>query len=90
MKGKSKQKTSLTLQQVIDVADKAYPDGLVGLYHRAPYTCHGDTLAQFIAAELTDTFNTRAGRARQLAEAAHAIANAVRELNSVIRALENA
>jgi hypothetical protein len=89
MRHKKERKPSLTLQQVIDIADGAYPDGLVGMYHRHPSGHHGDTLAKFIAAELADTYDSRASREEQIAAAAHAMSNSIEALAGIRRALEN-
>ena len=49
-------KTTVTIDDIIRVADKAYPDGRVLAYHQHPKGKHGDTLAEFIAIELRETF----------------------------------
>jgi hypothetical protein len=53
----------MTLLELISIVDKAYgPDGLVLLYHTHPDEPHGDTLAQFLALELEDTYDVDASR----------------------------
>jgi len=80
----------MTLSELIDIADSAYPDGLVRLHHDFPEGEHGDTLAQFIARELRDTFDPsdRAAEHNQLIDAIHAIQMAIGDLDGVRLALE--
>lgn len=83
----------MTLQQIVGIADAAYPDGKVRECLRTGKAC-GDTLALFLARELKDTYaeETWAGAgggmrpltdAEQLGEAARAVGGAVRELEAV-------
>jgi len=77
----------MTLKQIIDIADAAYPDGFVGLYAKQPKKNHGDTLAKFIYLELKDTYAPELSGPRQLSLARRAIANAIDELQTVLDAL---
>jgi len=82
MKTKKQQK-NLTLQRIINAADRAYPDGLVGLYHKNSLEDYGDTLAKFIDAELCSTYDGDACRNKQVQDALYAIGNAIKGLKGV-------
>jgi hypothetical protein len=75
----------MTLEELIKVADGAYPDGLVARAHKGEDV--GDTLATFIARELSDTYGPSASDEEQLAEAARVMGNAHREIGEVLEAL---
>lgn len=84
--------SSLTLGQLIRIANSGYPDGLI----REAYRQHarsgvwhgvGDSLASFIAAELTSTFSEAGPKKRQLVIAMRTIGRALSELRGVERAL---
>ena len=81
-------KNSLTLDQIIAIADKGYSDGLIGLNfntrtQRPTRDHHGDSLAGFIVAELCDTFDPKAQSFAQVAEAERVIVNAKVQLDLV-------
>lgn len=78
----------MTLKQIIEIADDAYPDGMVADYFRAPDEDHGDTLAQFIAIELKETYDPNGSDAEQLVAAAKAMRTALSELQEVTDAFE--
>jgi hypothetical protein len=86
----------MKLDQLITIASSAYPDDLVStafqgersLRGRNPQSHCGDTLAEFIAGELKDTFDEKAPDNQQLEEAVRALSVARRELDDVITALE--
>lgn len=78
----------MKLDEIIQIADKAYPDGLVGCYFREPAEDHGDTLAQFIAAEIQDTFNPKDSDCEQLEEAMRVLRKATNEIADVMDALD--
>lgn len=78
----------MTLKEIINVADRVYPDGLVGDCHREPEEDHGDTLAKFIAVELKETYDEKATDIEQLVEALRAMKTAARELQSVVDEFE--
>lgn len=78
----------MTREQIIAIADEAYGDGLVGLYHDEPTGDHGDTLAKFIAIELRETYEAEAADAEQLWEAHRVMKSARNELMGVEEALE--
>lgn len=73
----------MTLKEIINVADRVYPDGLVGDYRRKPDEDHGDGLAKFIAIELKETYDEKATDTEQLVEALRAMKAASRELRAV-------
>lgn len=73
----------MTLQEIIDIADYAYPDGLIGAYHQNITVDNGDTLSQFIAIELRETFDPDATDAEQLVAAEHVTEQALNELEAV-------
>jgi hypothetical protein len=77
----------MKLEALIDIADQAYPDGLVRNYFDDPQGNHGDSLARFIAFELTETFDENANDENQLIQAIHVIANGRDELEQVLDAL---
>ena len=76
----------MTLEALIDLVDAHYPDELVGRYFRGEKDC-GDSLAQFLALELRDTFDEDASDEDQLGAADDAIEMAVQELIGVQEAL---
>ena len=83
----AQEKQSLTLEELIKIADEAYPDGgLVMEYSKDPDGAFGDDLARFIAMELESTFDPEADRQRQLDTAAHTLERAIYELDDVLRA----
>jgi hypothetical protein len=47
----------MTKTELLRIADRVYPDGLLWLYYMEPDAGHGDTLAKFIASELAETFD---------------------------------
>ena len=76
--------------ELMGIVDNSYPDRETERYHDAdgpveqPY---GDTLAEFIAIEIFETFDAEAESTAQLFEAERVIENAVRDLNDVLTAL---
>ncbi len=77
----------MTLDEIIQMADEAYPDGLVARAHKGEDV--GDTLALFIVRELTDIYDPDASDAEQAAAARGALETAINELQAVCGALEN-
>ena len=77
----------MTLDEIIQMADEAYPDGLVARAHKGEDV--GDTLALFIVRELTDIYDPDASDAEQAAAASGALGTAIDELQAVCSALEN-
>lgn len=77
----------MTLDELIKIASNVYSDNLIEEYHRDPETNHGDLLAKFIAAELTETFDPEASSEEQLAEAHHVLYMAHHQLGIVVNAI---
>ena len=84
----------MTLAELLNRANKGYPDGFLAEYfdeetgerNRAG---SGDTLAEFIVIELSETFEG-ADETEQTANATARIESAIRELQGVIDALDAA
>ena len=82
---------ALTLLELLNLANEAYPDGFLAEYYD-PKTGErqrggGDSLARFIVAELSETFDPDASREAQVQEARNALNHAVDDLECVIEAL---
>lgn len=82
---------TLTLPELLNLANEAYPDGFLAEYYN-PKTGErrqggGDSLARFIVAELSETFDPDAPRVAQVQEARNALKHAVDDLECVIEAL---
>ncbi len=81
----------LTLLELLNSANEAYPDGFLAEYYDENtgerQLGGGDSLARFIVAELSETFDPEASRAEQLQEARIALHHAVETLEWVIEAL---
>jgi hypothetical protein len=80
----------MTLAELIQIADDAYDDGLVQEYFEDRDGQHGDTLAKFIAMELEDTFDPDLPTEKQIAEAIRLMTSAIRQLQDVVSAFEEA
>jgi hypothetical protein len=80
----------MTIEQMIDKAHQAYPDGLLQAYWVAPHADHGDTLAKFVVAEMQDVFDPEADDATNLEAVRNAITRAAKELTDVAEALTHA
>lgn len=72
----------MSLDEIIAIADDHYPDGLVGRHHEGEKVY--DTLAEFIAVELKDTYDPDASSEAQLREALRAMETARDELEEVV------
>ena len=85
---------SLTLLELLSIANKAYPDEYLSNYYNpdtgAKVKGSGDGLAEFIVIELIETFEMRAPREEQKDTAIRVMHSAVRQLKSVVAALEDA
>jgi hypothetical protein len=77
----------MKLEELIKIADDAYPDGFVKQYYDDPQGNHGDSLARFIAFEIIETYDEDGTDENQLAQAIHTIANGRDELDRVLEAL---
>ncbi len=84
----------MKLSAIIRRAASVYPDEYILRFfdEKREYAVSdpggGDTLAEFIAWELYETFDPEASEEEQVRTAIAAMENAARELNLVIRALE--
>lgn len=82
---------TLTLLELLNLANDAYPDGFLAEYYDAKtgerQQGGGDSLARFIVAELSETFDPNAPRTAKLQEARNALNHAVDDLERVIEAL---
>ena len=84
----------MTLNEIITCAASGYPDRCVLQYWDAERQCAvvnadgGDTLAQFIAGELFETFDSEADDSEQLDTAIRKMREAANELQAVVTALE--
>lgn len=75
------------LADIIQIANRAYADGLVGRAFKGEDV--GDTLAVFIARELKDTFDPKASAIDQIKEAGRVISHAYVEIGDVARAFSD-
>lgn len=76
----------LTLDDIIDIADKAYGDDLIAMYHKDIDGNHGDGLARFIAVELRETFDSSASNEDKLFGAHSAMTSSSSQLERVAKA----
>ena len=85
----------MTLNQLMATAASVYPDGYILQYwdterEMPRYNPNGgDTLAQFIATELADTFDPEADDSTQIATACKAMLTARDQLEQVMLALSD-
>ena len=85
----------MTLNEIVTRAASAYPDAFVLQYWDAEKQAPranpfgGDTLAQFCAQELADTYDEEADDREQLATAIRAMRSAAADISAVAAALEN-
>jgi hypothetical protein len=77
----------MKLSTIINIANKAYPDGLVKQAFEED-THVGDGLAEFIARELRDTYDETASSLDQLKEATRVMHSAQWELVDVAEAFD--
>ncbi len=81
----------LSLLELLNLANEVYPDGFLAEYYNAKtgerQQGGGDSLARFVVAELSETFDPSAARAAQLQEARNALNHAVDDLERVIEVL---
>jgi len=73
----------MRFKDIIKIADQAYGDGIVMDCFRDSSHNHGDGLAAFIVEELQETYDPRAGTAKQLSEACRVMESATEQLNRV-------
>jgi hypothetical protein len=82
----------MTLNQLIDKANKGYPDGYLVVYWDFVHECvnekgEGDTLALFIVRELQDTFDRSASDEAQVEEAVRCLRAAQQDLETAVGGL---
>ena len=82
----------LSLVELLNLANQGYADGYLAEYFN-PETGErrqgsGDTLAQFIVAEIRDKFDAEASRDDQIREARLALSHAVDDLEGVMEKLQ--
>jgi hypothetical protein len=87
----------MKLEKIIKITDAAYPDGLIQQAFDAnkdrgaedELISVGDGLAEFIAREITETYDPRASSLEQIKEARRVMDNARTELGNVCQALSD-
>lgn len=79
----------MTMQELIDIADGAYPDWLVGQWAANLGGNYGDGLARFIAVELMETYEEGETDAEQLDRARQVMETASNELAAVREAFDS-
>jgi len=84
----------MKLNDIMEVVDKAYPDGFTQNYwdasaKRPDPTGSGDTLAEFVVREIYETYDKRATSKQQLEEAARVMRRAEETLALVAEVLEH-
>jgi len=81
---------NLSLKQIIHIADKVYSEGLGLVKQAARGEECGDTLAEFIARELKDTYDPKATKKKQLSEAHRVMFLAKNDIEDVVQAFSDA
>jgi hypothetical protein len=76
----------MKLEDIIAIANKAYPDDMIQGYFKKPRANLGDTLAKFVASELDSTYGEDVPDAEQLCTAARVVEKAASELTKVANA----
>ena len=79
----------MLLIEAIRIADAAYGDGLVQQYSDEPNGHHGDTLAKFIAVEITETFDQTVPDALAARGVVKVLEQAIRNLEDVVGAFQD-
>lgn len=83
----------MKLEKIIAIADKVYPDGLVKQAYKEQQmkkdASVGDGLAEFIARELADTYDSKASSLDQIQEAHRVMSRARTELGDVAMAFSD-
>lgn len=82
----------MTQLELLEAANAGYPDAYLAVYYDEKTgesrEGSGDTLAEFIVSELTETFNRRESAQDQIAEAVRVMEVARDNISGVIRALQ--
>ena len=84
----------MTKLELLERANRFYPDGYLSEYYdkKGNYKKGknlGDTLAQFIVAELSETYDGTASDCEQLAEAKRVMHMAIRDISAVLAGLDD-
>jgi len=81
----------MKLVELLDLANRGYPDGFLAEYYDSviggPKRGSGDTLAEFIVKELTDTFDDEADDETQISVAVQMLTRAISDLALTVAAL---
>ena len=82
----------MTLKELLDLANAAYPDGQLAEYYDVNGNFvdnkhGGDGLARFIVVEITETYDAKASKTRQVEEAMRVMARARDDIEEVLREL---
>lgn len=82
----------MELRELIQIASRGYdPDGLVLMYHDSPEDSHwGDSLAEFVAIELRETFGVNESDQEQLDVGIGVMESAVSQLQGAVDELSKA
>ena len=80
----------MTLDKIIEIANKAYPDDWIQQYYEDPKLEYGDSLARFIMNEICETYDESCTDEQQIAEAIRVVQRAADEVQAVAYALERA
>jgi hypothetical protein len=84
-------KKNKQLERMIDLADAAYPDGYVRMYHEDRKRNNGDSMARFIALEIESLCEgVTVSDGLLMEELIRAFTTAITELEAVRNAFENA
>ena len=82
----------MTLVELLNRANKGYPDEFLAMYYDTDtgerISASGDGLAEFIVRELSETFDHDLDDDTQIQTATHVLQNAIRDLQTVIDAIE--
>jgi len=84
----------MKINDIIDVVNKAYGDGLIAAYWDYDNSCFkenpngGDGLAEFIAQELYETFDPKASNKEQINTASKALGRAERQMYNAFMAID--
>ena len=89
------QPSSLSLIEVLNIASKGYPDEYLLVYYdettgKFNEDGSGDTLAEFIVREISDSFDPDLPKTQQLQEVTRVLRKAIGDLESVIKSVEAA
>jgi hypothetical protein len=84
---------TLKTKELLDIANKGYPDGFLATYYdKNGKFCEstGDSLARFIVVELIETFDPKLTDEEQLDSAVRTLERAKQDIQDVINSLQQA